>query len=426
MTVARPFCGVRYNTAQVKLSNVLVPPYDVIEADERESFFARDPHNAIRFELTRDPADEADTDYAEVGTTLAKWRASGVLIRDSEPRYYVMRQRFTVTSGTVLERIGFFAELGLENYTEGIVRPHERTLAGPKADRLKLLRASRANLSSVFLLYEDREQALAPVLARALETDTVAEAEDDSGIEYKFALLANSDDIEFVQSFMGRLPVVIADGHHRYETALAYRDERRATATSPNPTANYESTLAYFANAYSPGSLLLPIHRVVKKHACAAPPSEEQWRAGLPSWEHKSVAMSDAKSIGELLAQHLTPLAGKPAFAADDGQGSLRIFWRDEELGDRLMVCELESDVLKSVFGLDLVSILDGAVGFPRSAERAAEEVREGDGSVALYLNPLTPADVFRTTGRREVMPQKSTCFYPKVPTGLVFRDHRK
>jgi uncharacterized protein (DUF1015 family) len=426
MTVARPFCAVRYDTTKVALSKAIVPPYDVVAADERESYFARDPHNAIRFELTRNVADEADTDYSEVGETLAAWRASGILIRDAEPHYYVMRQRFTGPSGDVLERVGFFAELGLEDYSEGVVRPHERTLAGPKADRLKLLRASRANLSSVFLLYEDRDQELAALLARALEANTVAEATDDSGVEYALALLTDPDDVETVQSFMGRSASVIADGHHRYETALAYRNEKRAAATSPNPTAAYESTLAYFANAYAPGSLLLPIHRVVKKSACAAPPDDDQWRGGLAGWEQKSVPMGGAEAIDDLLEQHLEPLSGKPAFAADDAQGRLRIFWREQDLGDELVVRVLEREVLKSVFGLDPGAIRNGSVSFPKSAERAADEVRTGEGSVALYLNALSPDDVFRVTKLGEIMPQKSTFFYPKVPTGLVFRDHRK
>ncbi|MFT5441975.1 MAG: hypothetical protein ACI8W3_001017 [Myxococcota bacterium] len=424
MTVARPFCAVRYETSNVELSKVIVPPYDVIAADERETYFTRDPHNAIRFELTRNAADDADADYSEIGEMLASWRASGVLIRDDEPLYYVMRQRFTGPEGDVLSRVGFFAELGLEDYSAGVVRPHERTLAGPKADRLKVLRASRANLSSVFLLYEDPEQLLEGVLARALANNTVAEAQDDSGVEYALALLSDANDVETIQGFISEHPTVIADGHHRYETALAYRDERRSSATSPNPTAPYESTLAYFANAHAPGSLLLPIHRVVKKSACDAPPTDEQWAAGLSGWEQKSVPMAEGDSIVSLLKAHLEPLAGKPAFAADDSQGALRIFWRDEALGDGLMVRMLQDDVLKHVFGLDPEAIRDGAVSFPKSAERAASEVRVGEGSVALYLNPLLPGDVFRITGLGEVMPQKSTFFYPKVPTGIVFRDH--
>ncbi len=425
MTIARPFRAVRYDTERAQLSNVIVPPYDVIAADERETYYTRDPHNAIRFELTRKASDEADADYREVGETLAQWRGEGVLLRDDEPGYYVMRQRFTAPSGGVLERIGFFAELGLEDYSARVVRPHERTLAGPKADRLKVLRASRANLSSVFLLYEDREQKLAPILARALEAGMIAEARDDAGVEYALARLTDADDVETVQAFMGDSPTVIADGHHRYETALAYRDECRANATSPNPNAPYESTLAFFANAYAPGSLLLPIHRVVKKDACAAPPTDDDWAAALPGWQCKRVPFGEADSIASLLEAHLEPLTGTPAFAADDAQGELRIFSRDSKADDDLVVRILENEVLASVFDLDTEAIRNGAVSFPKSAPRAADEVRKGDGCVALYINALSPDDVFRVTAEGEVMPQKSTFFYPKVPTGMVFRDHR-
>jgi uncharacterized protein (DUF1015 family) len=136
--------------------------------------------------------------------------------------------------------------------------------------------------------------------------------------------------------------------------------------------------------------------------------------------------MEEGASVAALLEKHLLPLAAKPAFAADDAQGTLRIFWREQDLGDELVVRILEREVLKSVFGLDPEAIRDGAVSFPKSADRAAREVRTGDGAVALYLNALTPDDVFRVTGLGEVMPQKSTFFYPKVPTGIVFRDHRK
>lgn len=426
MTIARPFAAVRYNLAKVDLSKVIVPPYDVIEADEREGFFERDPHNAIRFELTRKVSEEADADYAEIGETLAAWRESGILTKDSQSLYYVMRQRFTGPDDQWLERIGFFAELGLEDYSERVVLPHERTLAGPKADRLKVLRASRANLSSVFLLYQDRDQELAALLARALAENPIGNAQDDAGVEYTLARLENEDDIETVQSFLGSRSVVIADGHHRYETALTYRDEQRSTATSPNPTAAYESTLAYFANAYAPGSLLLPIHRVVTKQACPALPSDTDWSTALPDWKEKSVPLPDPEKISALLSEHLEPLAGKPAFAADDASGKLRIFWREEPLGDDLIVRILEEDVLSSVFGLEADDIRDGAVSFQKRANRAAQEVRLGEGAVALYLNALTPDDVFRVTGLGEVMPQKSTFFYPKVPTGLVFRDHRR
>jgi hypothetical protein len=195
----------------------------------------------------------------------------------------------------------------------------------------------------------------------------------------------------------------------------------RKAEPDAGPGAPFESTLAYFANAYAPGSLLLPIHRVIVD---APSPDESTWRERLPGWNSKVVSLSDVAALPGLLAEHLAPLAAKPSFAADDAAGTLRIHWRDEPLAGELMVRIVERDVIGGVFGIEPEAIRQGAVAFPKSAERAARDVREGAGSVALYLNPMTPDDVFATTARGEVMPQKSTFFYPKIPTGLVFRLH--
>lgn len=420
MTTVRAFHGVRYDTERVDLSRVIVPPYDVIAPDERGAFYDRDPHNAIRFELTRKVEDEADADYAEIADTLAAWRREGVLLRDEQPACYVMKQRFTAPDGRTLERIGFYAALGLEDYDARIVRPHERTLAGPKADRLKVLRASRANLSSVFLLYEDRERSIEGWLEKAFDEAPLGTARDDGGVVYELAALRDPAAVAAVERAMAERPVVIADGHHRYETALNYRNEQREAAGRIDPEAPWEATLAFFANAYAPGSLLLPIHRVVKRGSA---PTDERWLDRLPGWACETVELG-SESIEAALARHLEPLAEQPAFAADDASGRLRVFRRDEPLGDALMVRVLEEQVLGGVFGLDAAAIREGAVSFPKSASRAFREVREGEGVVALYLNALKPEDVFRVTGEGGVMPQKSTFFYPKIPTGMVFRVH--
>jgi uncharacterized protein (DUF1015 family) len=421
MTIVRPFRAVRYDTDRVDLSRVIVPPYDVIAADERASFFERDPHNAIRFELTRDAADEATADYGWIRDSLDAWRASGVLVRDAQESFYVMGQRYTAPSGESLERVGFFAELGLEEYEARVVRPHERTLAGPKADRLKLLRAAEANLSSVFLLYEDREDALGAVLSRTLEAGPVERARDGAGVEYRLAAMTDDEDIARVRAFLSARPSVIADGHHRYETALEYR-RQRMSAEASEPRAPWHSTIAYFANAYSPGSLLLPIHRVVRE---VPAPSLAAWRERLPGWTIRTLPAVALDRVEALLAEQLAPLAGQPAFLAEAEDTTTLVVHRSEPLKDELMVRVIEREVLAPVFGLDTEAIRGGALGFPKSALRAGQEVREGRGTVALYLNPMAPDDVFRATGEGEVMPQKSTFFYPKIPTGMVFRDHR-
>jgi uncharacterized protein (DUF1015 family) len=417
MTAIRPFRALRYDATRVDLTRVLVPPYDVIAPDERESYYARDPHNAIRLELTRDASEEAGTDYADVAAALDAWRREGVLVRDGAPGLYGLRQRFRAPDGRELEREGFFAELRLEDYGRRIVRPHERTLAGPKADRLKLLRATRANLSVVFLLYEDREQAVAAALAPAFAGEPLARATDPAGVDTTLVRVADAAAIARVQALLAGWPVVIADGHHRYETALAYRDERRG-AGGGAPDAAYEWTLAYFANAYAPGTLLLPIHRVVLK---GAPPPVAVWRERLAGWQCGEHPLAGADAVPAALAAHLAPLAGRHAFAADDGSGVLRV-WSRPRVGDELSIRVVHREVVEGVFGLDEAAVRDGAVSFPKDAVRAARDVREGRGAVALYLNPLTPEDVFRVTAAGELLPQKSTFFLPKLPTGLVFR----
>ncbi len=421
MTVVRPFRALRYDTKRVDLSKVIVPPYDVIAADERGAFFDLDPHNAIRFELTRDAADEAASNYGWIRETLDAWRESGVLIEDDAAAYYVMGQRFTAPSGEVLERIGFIAELALEEYETRVVRPHERTLAGPKADRLKLLRAAEANLSCVFLLYEDRDDELGALLARALEEGEIGRATDQAGVAYRLGRMTDPDAVERVRAFLAARPSVIADGHHRYETALEYqRQQNEAHGVTEN--APWQSTIAFFANAYAPGSLLLPIHRVVRE---VPAPSEESWRAQLPNWTITRLPDVAPDEVEALLTKELAPLASVPAFVASCAEGPTLLIRQTEARPDELMVRIIEAEVLDVVFGLDSEAIRGGAVSFPKSAMRAGREVAEGAGTVALYLNPMTPDDVFAATAEGEVMPQKSTFFYPKVPTGMAFRDHR-
>jgi len=169
VTDVRPFRALRYDPARVSLDRVIAPPYDVVNAEERAFYWERDPHGAIRLELTRDPDAEAGTDYREVAETIAAWRREGVLRVDDAPALYALRQRFVGPDGATHVREGFYAALRLEPYERRVVRPHERTLAGPKADRLKLLRATRANLSPIFLLYEDPDDKLAGLLAPAFD-----------------------------------------------------------------------------------------------------------------------------------------------------------------------------------------------------------------------------------------------------------------
>jgi uncharacterized protein (DUF1015 family) len=415
----RPFRALRYDPERVDLAQVLVPPYDVISAADRARLYDRSDHSAIRLELTRELSEEAGTDYAWVRRTLDGWRDAKALIQDERPAFYGLRTRFVTPEGDEACREGFFGSLHLEDYERRIVRPHERTLAGPKADRLKILRASEANLSSVFLLYEDRDDAMPGLLARGFEEGVLAEATDEAGATHTLMRLDDPEAVAAVQRFMADRPLVIADGHHRYETGLAYRDERRRAEPGAGDDAPFEFLLAYFANAFAPGSLLLPIHRLIKKGSA---PDDAAWGQRLPGWEQRQVAIPSEAEIPALLAEHLAPLHDRYAFAADDAAGTLRIFSRPKGSGDELSVRIVHREVIEGVFGLDEDAVRAGAISYPKSAAQTARDVRSGEGSVALYLNPLEPDDVFRVTAAGEVMPQKSTFFAPKLPTGLVFR----
>ncbi len=426
MAEIRPFRALRYDPAKVELERVLAPVYDVVTPEERVRFWERDPHNAVRLELTKRVEEEASTDYADVGRTLAAWRAEGVLRLDARPALYALRQRFRAPDGRSLARTGFFAALRLEDYAQRIVRPHERTLSGPKADRLKILRATRTNLSAVFLLYEDPDGKLDALLEQALASGEPQRAQDAGGVANELAALTDPAALDEIARFLAPRPLVIADGHHRYETGLAFRDEQRIEISGSDPeisiparSAGAGAILVYLANAYAAGSLLLPIHRLLVR---APRPSEARWaelaRAG---WQQREVALASAEQVEATLREALAPHTGAPAFAADDGSGRLRVFWRPR--GAELSIEVFHREVVLGFFGLDEEAVRGGALAFPKAAGEAARDVRSGRGTLALYLNPLRAEDVFAVTAAGATLPQKSTFFSPKLPTGLLFRS---
>ena len=253
----------------------------------------------------------------------------------------------------------------------------------------------------------------------ALSSERIGDRVEHAGTRRVGGERRGDEDGQAVRSALAERPVVIADGHHRYETALAYRDEQRALHPDAGPNAPFEFILAYFANLYAPGTLLLPIHRLIVDSEM---PAAEVWKARLPDWEQRSVPIETAESIPQLLEEHLAPLADGHAFAADDASDELRIFFRPRRAGEDLTIRVIHRDVIAGVFELDEAAVRGGAIQYPKNALRTARDLREGHGAVALYTNPLTAEDVFEVTAAGEVLPQKSTFFFPKLPTGLVFR----
>jgi uncharacterized protein (DUF1015 family) len=391
MAVVQALTGLRYDLSRVgEAGLVLAPPYDVISAAEQNELYARSPYNVIRLILPRE-ADRA----ASAGRTLREWVANGVLVRDEVPAIYVYAQRFTLHDGTTHRRDGILCRLRLEEFSRGVVLPHERTLPGPKADRLAIFRATGANLSPIFGLYARRGERVRDLVGQLGAPDI-----DVDGWHQLWAVREPTAIARF-QAALADETIVIADGHHRYETALAYREEQRGNAAA-------QYVLAYLANMEEEGVVILPTHRLVRGALrLSAGDLEARLREGfdvgpLPEGTRRGageidVVMPDRRLRLRARGSARARLAALPAAVRE------------------LDVALLRAAILEPVLGLDAE-----ALDFTHDDDEAIEAVTAGRAGAAFLLNPPTLAQVRATCLAGEVMPEKSTYFYPKLATGLV------
>jgi uncharacterized protein (DUF1015 family) len=437
----RPFRALRYDPAVVgDLSAVISPPYDVISAAERARLLARHPRNVVRVELPVSAAEHAGTDpdkpYRAAADTLRAWREDGTLRLDERPALYVYEQRYRLPealSGGV-ERIqrGFFARLRLEPFGDG-VRPHERTLSAPKLDRLRLLRATKTDTSPIVVLSDDRAGRTAEILGRIAADPPTAEAIDDEGTRHRlWALSAEAGAQRDLIAGAEVRPLTIADGHHRYETALRYRDERRSDrAALPGGApgidvdeASSEAPLEYVlalvldaAEAQSEGApIVLPTHRLLA--------GDRGLAEALIAGARRYFAVSSRRP-DELVREFSPPFgAGPPGrFGLLVGDTAYDLAARPEAVeqlfpaGVPPVVRSLDSAVLEVALGR-LVS--DPQLSYTHDAGKAHRAVESGEAAAAFLLRPTAVADVIRVAAAGALMPQKSTYFYPKAATGLV------
>jgi uncharacterized protein (DUF1015 family) len=415
MADVRPFRGLRYNPARIDPALVLAPPYDVISPDEQRELYARSEHNVVRLEYgeQREGDSEADNRYTRAARDLAEWRGSGVLTQDREPMVYAYKQEFQ-WGGRLHIRRAHFAVVRLEEWATGAVKPHERTLAKPKADRLELLRATRTQISPVYCLFRG-ETGTAPSPVSLLRAESNGEHHALSACEEPSAIAQR----------LSRTQLYVADGHHRYETALAYRDEVRAAAGGWTGDAPENFVLVALTDAHDPGLLVLPTHRVVS----VAAPADAVER--LRHW----FDLDDAGSLDEGLAQLSRAGRETTAFlAAGLAPGRLHLVrLRDRPAVEALMPADqppawkrldvnvLQYAVLGSVLGIDEAALTAGdAVTYTQHARSAHEVVASGGAGIAFMLNATPVEHVLAVADAGARMPQKSTYFYPKLPTGLV------
>ncbi|MEP6638986.1 MAG: DUF1015 domain-containing protein [Chloroflexota bacterium] len=432
----RPFRALRFDPSNVgDLGLVVAPPYDVIDPEERLRLVARHPANVVRLDLpAEEVGDEPDDRYRRAARTLAGWRSDGTLRKDPHPSIYVYEQTYRVP-GTDVERTqrGFFARLRLEPYgPEGGVLPHERTLSAPKEDRYKLLRATGVNTSPVVGLYDDPPGNVPGLLAEVTATAAAVDLTDDDRVRHRlWATTADGTgrDAEIAKALMAAAadgPVTIADGHHRYETALRYRDERRMTRSCEEDPA-FDYLLMLFLEASQPLTVL-PTHRLVREAARAVSDLLDQ--AG------ELFAVEPVASADELVAEsHAVALAsgGKGRFSLWTRDGGARLTARRGAFrsdlppgGDALRHLDVTilGAALDHLLGLDAEAVAGGAVGYTKSADEAIAAVDAGRAEAAFLLEPTPVASIEAVARDGDVMPQKSTYFYPKALTGLVINPH--
>jgi uncharacterized protein (DUF1015 family) len=426
MADIQPFRALRYDLQRVSASQVVTQPYDKITPAMQEGYYAASPYNLVRIILGhREPDSAGDNVYTRAAAYARQWRSERILRQDSSPSIYTYSQTFTAPSGTKFERRGFIALGRVEDYSAKVVFRHEQTLSKPKADRLNLLRATRAHYEQLFLLYEDSGQIASLLATPQPPTIDVA---DEYGVAHRVWQISDPGVIASVQEKMRDSKLVIADGHHRYETALNYRDEcRSAAGTSSNPQAPYEFVMMTFVNMNDPGLLVLPTHRVV--HSLGSFSADDFQNSSRAFFELEEVDPAlDAVRATTLLRERgragtaLLAVTANRAFVLHTPKAAGAQFMAGlSPRQQALDVVQLHKCLLEGVLKLSEESIRNQQnLSYLREAGEGLNQVRKGAANIAFLMNPCPVAQVRDVALAGEVMPQKSTDFYPKLLSGLT------
>ena len=414
-----PFRALIYDPARAgPLDRLLAPPYDVVSSAERDRLLAKSPHNFVRVDL---PEGEGDAKYANAARELSRWLEGGVLRRDERQALYRYHQRFSI-GGSELTRRGFVARVRLRPYEDRVVLPHERTLSGPRLDRLKLTGATRAHLSQVFVLYSDPQRRVDAEFAALESAAPELEGRTDDGTVHRVWRLTDPLAQRRVAAALADAKLYIADGHHRYETMLAVRDELRPLARSPRSSIEFGSL--FLTGMEDPGLVVLPTHRVVH---------------GLDGFEldrflprlRERFAVEELRGVSPEQLRERLAAAGRtsPAFALLSGSRALLATLRPGQEAAvagpsvlrRLDVAVLHTLILEELLGIDRsAQERQTNLRYVKDLAGAFEEARRQEVQVVFLLNPTGVTQLRAVADAGEIMPQKSTYFYPKLASGLL------
>ncbi len=431
MADVQPLRGIRYNSEAVgNLAQVVTPPYDVISEEAQARYYARSPYNIIRLELGLDePGDTTlNNRYTRAAATHAEWRASSILLQDPTPCYYLYQQIFTY-NGQVYTRTSLLARVRLEPWDARIVLPHEHTMAKPKDDRLKLLRACVTNLSPIMSLYDDPQGRIRRLLSPYTATPEV-QITDEMNEEHRLHPISDERQIELIQNFFAERQLYIADGHHRYETALNYREEVRAMHQKLDPDDAANFVLMALIDVDDPGLLVLPTHRLLFGLSQDALNTLTSRQLAQYFTIHESETAEDSQ---ETLLEQLAQVGeSAPSLIISTAQQTWLLSLNDagraymkgsghSDAWNELDVAVAQTLLLEALLGLKAEDMTAGThIRYIRDAQQALEAVRKGEAQVAVLLNATRVRQICDVAEADDRMPQKSTYFYPKLITGLV------
>lgn len=432
-----PFRGWRYDTGKVHLADVLTQPYDKITPAMQDRYYAASPFNLIPVEKGKSlPGDsEGNNVYTRAAAKLEEWVRSGILMQDAQPSIYVYAQEFTPPGANqFITRRGFIALGRVEDYSAGVVFRHEKTLSQPKADRLELLRRTRTQTGQLFMLYEDRAGEIDPLMDAAMNAPPTSELQDEFGVRHRLWKVSDAATVTRFCSLMAPKKIVIADGHHRYETAIAYRDECRRNAAAPDPYSPNEKAMMTFINYAAPGLVILPTHRVIRNlrdfHIA-------EFREKLAAWfEEVPIArgpQQDSAFAQENFRRALHEHAAEHAIGVYTTNGgcalnrlrygvSLEGVLPDLSPAQRsLDVVLLHRLILEKCLGVTAEAVTrESHIVYEREMGAAIFAVDRGDAQMAFLLNPINVTQMAEMALAGDVLPQKSTDFYPKLLSGVA------
>jgi uncharacterized protein (DUF1015 family) len=414
----RPFKAITYTPKAGPTENLITQPYDKIDAEMQRKYYAASPYNYCRLILP------TETDkYNVANQRISQWLKEGALARESQPAFFISRQEFTI-KGKKVARTGIIAAVELHPYSDNIVFPHEQTFSAPKADRLNMLRTVQKDLEPVFLMYQDPEEETIAFMTEVAKTKPFITVTDTYGVRHSVWKVTDPQQIRRLEALISPKKMVIADGHHRYESAVAYRDDMRAKGNL-DPDLAFNFYMCYMVPVQEKGFIVLPTHRLLKN--CKLTPD---FLEQLSCYFEISDIEPSVDAVEAFLASH----AREHAFSIYDGKKACGLTLKhskpvydivDTNVSKETKVFDvviLRDIIFKKILQIGTL-VIDDNIIYVRWTKDAMDKVDRGEASIAFMVNPILAKTVAEVAVQHEVLPEKSTDFFPKLVSGLVLMD---